>query len=297
MKIKEIIEKGRNILIKNNVEDSFIIVRQLLCKTLNVDKQYLVINDNEDVEKEKYELFNNYIEQIIKGMPLQYITNKQEFMGIEFYVNKNVLIPQPDTEILVENVLKICENIKETKEINKEECKEKVKILDLCTGSGAIAISLDSILEGKNINANIYASDISNEALEVAMKNNNLNNTNIKFINSNLFENIKEKNFDIIVSNPPYIRTDVIENELSKQVKEEPIIALDGGIDGLDFYRKIISKAKTFLNNSGYLCLEIGYDQKKEVIDLLKENKEYTEIKVIKDLSNNDRCIIAKMKL
>ena len=293
MRIKDAIEKGRNLLIENNIEDSFIIVRQLLCKTLKVDKQYLIINDNKEIKKEEYELFMNYIEQIKKGMPLQYITNKQEFMRINFYVDKNVLIPQPDTEILVENVLKICENIKKQKEENKEE----VRVLDLCTGSGAIAISLDSILKEKNINASVYASDISNEALEVAKKNNNLNNTNVKFINSNLFENIIEKEFDIIVSNPPYIRTDVIENELSKQVKEEPILALDGGIDGLDFYRKIISKANNFFNNSGYLCLEIGYDQKKEVINLLKENKEYIEIKAIKDLSNNDRCIIAKIKL
>ena len=293
MRIKDVIEKGRNLLIENNIEDSFIIIRQLLCKTLKVDKQYLIINDDKEIKKEEYELFMNYIEQIKKGMPLQYITNKQEFMRINFYVDKNVLIPQPDTEILVENVLKICENIKKQKEENKEE----VRVLDLCTGSGAIAISLDSILKEKNINASVYASDISNEALEVAKKNNNLNNTNVKFINSNLFENIIEKEFDIIVSNPPYIRTDVIENELSKQVKEEPILALDGGIDGLDFYRKIISKANNFFNNSGYLCLEIGYDQKKEVINLLKENKEYIEIKAIKDLSNNDRCIIAKIKL
>ena len=293
MRIKDVIEKGRNLLIENNIEDSFIIARQLLCKTLKVDKQYLIINDDKEIKKEEYELFMNYIEQIKKGMPLQYITNKQEFMRINFYVDKNVLIPQPDTEILVENVLKICENIKKQKEENKEE----VRVLDLCTGSGAIAISLDSILKEKNINASVYASDISNEALEVAKKNNNLNNTNVKFINSNLFENIIEKEFDIIVSNPPYIRTDVIENELSKQVKEEPILALDGGIDGLDFYRKIISKANNFFNNSGYLCLEIGYDQKKEVINLLKENKEYIEIKAIKDLSNNDRCIIAKIKL
>ena len=188
----------------------------------------------------------------------------------------------------------------------------------MCTGSGAIAISLDKILnknsEENNAeklkeeycncnkktvknqkcgNAIIFASDISSNALEVAKKNNESNGTNVKFVLSDLFENIEENKFNIIVSNPPYIRTDVIK-ELSRQVKHEPQIALDGGEDGLDFYRNIINEAPKYLNINGYLCLEIGFDQKESVINILKNTEKYCNIKAVKDLSGNDRCIIAQ---
>lgn len=286
MKIKEVIEEGKNLLNKNNFEDSGIIVKELLCHTLNKSKQYLVINMNEEVNTEDYQKFKYYINEIINGMPIQYITNKQGFIGLEFYVDENVLIPQPDTEVLVENVLEICNNIK----------TKKIKILDLCTGSGAIAISLDSALKNQNIKAEIYASDISNSALNVAKRNNEINNTNVKFINSNLFENIQDNDFDIIVSNPPYIKSNIIKT-LSKQVQNEPIIALDGGNDGLDFYRQILEQAKGFIKNNGFLCLEIGYDQRREILDLLNKYEEYKDINVIQDLSNNDRCIIMKKSL
>ena len=142
----------------------------------------------------------------------------------------------------------------------------------------------------RNWNQKIFASDISLKALEVAKKNNAKNNTNVQFILSDLFQNIDEK-FDIIVSNPPYIKTKVI-NTLSKQVQNEPKLALDGGEDGLDIYRKIINQALAYLN--GYLCLEIGFDQKNEVTSLIKENKDYENIEQIKDFSGNDRCIICK---
>lgn len=284
MKIKEVIEEGKSLLNKSGFEDSGIIARELLCYVLNKSKQYLVINMDEEVEEKNYQNFIDNINEIIDGKPIQYITNKQEFMGLEFYVDENVLIPQPDTEILVESVLDICNNIK----------TKKIKILDLCAGSGAIAISLASALKNNNIEAEIFASDISEKALEIAKKNNKNNNANVEFINSDLFTNIQDNNFDIIVSNPPYIKKHVIKT-LSKQVQSEPIIALDGGDDGLYFYKKIAEQAKKFINNNGSLCLEIGYDQKKEVVDLLKKHKEYAEINAIQDLSNNDRCIIARV--
>lgn len=283
MKIKEVIENGKNTLNQNNFEDSVIIAKELMCHVLNKSKQYLVINMDEEVEEKNYQKFNNAIKQIIEGKPIQYITNKQEFMGFEFYVDENVLIPQPDTEILVESVLQICNNIK----------NKKIKILDLCTGSGAIAISLEKILNQKNIETEIYASDISIEALKIAKKNNQKHSTNVEFIESDLFKNIKENNFDIIVSNPPYIKKHII-NTLSKQVQHEPIIALDGGKDGLDFYKKILEQAKEFIRDKGFLCLEIGYDQKTEILELFKKYNEYRDIKVLKDLSNNDRCVISK---
>lgn len=279
MNIKQALEEARNILKSNNFEDSNIIAKELLSYVLKKDKVYLTINSDTALTDTEYAEFTKYIEQIIDGKPLQYITQKQEFMGIDFFVNEDVLIPQPDTEILVETVLDIC----------KKYDKQSLRILDLCTGSGAIAISLSKIL-----NTQVFASDVSIKALKVAEKNNVLNNSKVEFIESNLFEQINGEKFDIIVSNPPYIKNEEIKL-LSKQVQNEPYIALSGGEDGLDFYRKIIDEAYKHINKNGYLCLEIGYDQKEDLIKLIKQNENYEYENCIKDLSNNDRCIIAKI--
>lgn len=279
MNIKQALEEAKNILKSNNFEDSNIIAKELLSYVLKKDKVYLTINSDTALTDTEYAEFTKYIEQIIDGKPLQYITQKQEFMGMEFFMNENVLIPQPDTEILVETVLDIC----------KRYGKQSLKILDLCTGSGAIAISLSKIL-----NTQVFASDVSIKALKVAEKNNVLNNSKVEFIESNLFEQINGEKFDIIVSNPPYIKNEEIKL-LSKQVQNEPYIALSGGEDGLDFYRKIIDEAYKHINKNGYLCLEIGYDQKEDLIKLIKQNENYEYENCIKDLSNNDRCIIAKI--
>lgn len=279
MNIKQALEEAKNILKSNNFEDSNIIAKELLSYVLKKDKVYLTINSDTALTDTEYAEFTKYIEQIIDGKPLQYITQKQEFMGMEFFVNEDVLIPQPDTEILVETVLDIC----------KRYGKQSLRILDLCTGSGAIAISLSKIL-----NTQVFASDVSIKALKVAEKNNVMNNTKVEFIESNLFEKINGEKFDIIVSNPPYIKNEEIKS-LSKQVQNEPYIALAGGEDGLDFYRKIIDEAYKHINKNGYLCLEIGYDQKEDLIKLIKQNENYEYENCIKDLSNNDRCIIAKI--
>lgn len=279
MNIKQALEEAKNILKSNNFEDSNIIAKELLSYVMKKDKVYLTINSDTALTDTEYAEFTKYIEQIIDGKPLQYITQKQEFMGMEFFVNEDVLIPQPDTEILVETVLDIC----------KRYSNQSLRILDLCTGSGAIAISLSKIL-----NTQVFASDVSTKALEVAEKNNVLNNSKVEFIESNLFEQINGEKFDIIVSNPPYIKNEEIES-LSKQVQNEPYIALAGGEDGLDFYRKIIDEAYKHINKNGYLCLEIGYDQKEDLIKLIKQNENYEYENCIKDLSNNDRCIIAKI--
>lgn len=279
MNIKQALEEARNILKSNNFEDSNIIAKELLSYVLKKDKVYLTINSDTALTDTEYAEFTKYIEQIIDGKPLQYITQKQEFMGMEFFVNEDVLIPQPDTEILVETVLDIC----------KRYSNQSLRILDLCTGSGAIAISLSKIL-----NTQVFASDVSTKALEVAEKNNILKNSKVEFIESNLFEQINGEKFDIIVSNPPYIKNEEIKS-LSKQVQNEPYIALAGGEDGLDFYRKIIDEAYKHINKNGYLCLEIGYDQKADLIKLIKQNENYEYENCIKDLSNNDRCIIAKI--
>lgn len=279
MKIKELIEYGKKILNKNEVDDSSIISRELAEYILQLNRQEIITNLEKEVKEEQKDRYYLALIEIIQGMPIQYITNTQEFMKLNFFVNENVLIPQPDTEILVEEVIKIA------------ELESKTKILDMCTGSGCIGVSLAYYLK----NAKITMSDISKNAIEIAKKNAKENKVleKTEFIKSDLFENIEEK-FDIIVSNPPYIETDVIKS-LSKQVQNEPKIALDGGKDGLLFYRKLIKEAPNFLNDNGYLCMEIGYNQKEEVIKLAKQKESFLKIEAIKDLSGNDRVIICKI--
>lgn len=279
MKIEELIEYGKKILNKNEVDDSSIISRELAEYILQLNRQEIVTNLEKEVKEEQKDRYYLALIEIIQGMPIQYITNTQEFMKLNFFVNENVLIPQPDTEILVEEVIKIA------------ELESKTKILDMCTGSGCIGVSLAYYLK----NAKITMSDISKNAIEIAKKNAKENKVleKTEFIKSDLFENIEEK-FDIIVSNPPYIETDVIKS-LSKQVQNEPKIALDGGKDGLLFYRKLIKEAPNFLNDNGYLCMEIGYNQKEEVMKLAKQEETFSKIEAIKDLSANDRVIICKI--
>ena len=276
MKIEELLRYGKEKLGKQKVEDASIISRILMQYVLKIDRNKLIINKNDNVDINKENEYKEYIEKIIKGKPVQYITNNQEFMKLNFYVDENVLIPQPDTEILVEKVIKSI------------DIMENIEILDMCTGSGCIGISL-----AKNIkNTKVTLVDISKEAIEIAKKNaiqNEVENK-ITFIQSDMFENVKGK-FDIIVSNPPYIKTDIIQT-LDKQVQNEPHIALDGGKDGLDFYKILINEAHKYLKKDGKIFLEIGYDQKQEVENLVKQSKHYKKIETIKDLSQNDRVII-----
>ena len=277
MRIKELIDYGVKLLNDNNIEDSRIIAKVLAKYILNLNNNELVSNDNKEISEEEKTRYYLALIEIMQGMPLQYITNNQEFYGLDLYVDENVLIPQPDTEILVEEVINIC-----------KKYDGKIKILDICSGSGAIGISI-----AKNIsNANIVLGDISEKAIEIAKKNAEKNGVSerVKFLKTNMFENIKEE-FDIIVSNPPYIETKTIE-ELSKQVQSEPHIALDGGEDGLDFYRILSNDAKKYLKKDGYLCVEIGYNQRENVEKLLKE-RNYKNIYSKKDLSGNDRIIVA----
>lgn len=276
MKIEELLRYGKEKLEKQKVEDTSIISRILMQYVLKIDRNKLIINKNDNVDINKENEYKEYIEKIIKGKPVQYITNNQEFMKLNFYVDENVLIPQPDTEILVEEVIKSI------------DIMENIEILDMCTGSGCIGISL-----AKNIkNTKVTLVDISKEAIEIAKKNaiqNGVENK-VTFIQSDMFENVKGK-FDIIVSNPPYIKTDIIQT-LDKQVQNEPHIALDGGEDGLDFYKMLINEAHKYLKKDGKIFLEIGYDQKQEVESLAKQSKHYKKIETIKDLSQNDRVII-----
>ena len=293
-KLKEIGKKQLK-----NLEDGNIKAHILLGFILNMSNSELVIYENKSVDEQDVNAYLQYLNEVKEGYPVQYITHNQAFMGLDFYVDENVLIPQPDTEILVEEAIRVIneKNTNITKEINKREKvidaqkinQEEYNVLDLCTGSGAIAISI-----AKYTNAKVYASDVSNEALNVARKNAKKHETNIEFINSDMFNNIEKNDFDIIVSNPPYIEKSTIPL-LDKEVQSEPQIALDGGDDGLDFYRIISEKAYRFLKKDGSIMLEIGYDQKNSVSELLARNEHYSNIECIKDLAGNDRVIIARV--
>ena len=263
MELKKVIEKGAISLKVANIESPKLKARMLMQFILNVPRQYIIVNDMQDISEEIQKEYFKAIEQLKQNIPIEHITNQKEFMKLNFFVNKNVLIPRQDTEILVEEVIDIA------KKINAK------KILDLCTGSGAIAISLAKYIP----QSQITATDISEKALKVAKKNAIMNyvDNQITFIESNLFQNIKKEKYDMIVSNPPYIKREELK-KLDKQVQKEPSIALDGGYDGLDFYRKIINQSYEYLKYKGFLCLEIGYDQKEDVIDLIKEAGNFTQI-------------------
>ncbi len=216
------------------------------------------------------------VELRLKHIPLAYIFGKTNFYGYDFMVNENVLIPRLDTEILIE---KLKEDILSQ--------NKKVSVLDIGTGSGAIAIVLK-----KETDASVSAVDVSCEALEVAKKNAETLGAEIEFALSNLFENVKGK-FDFVVSNPPYIESDVCLTLEPEVVDNEPILALDGGKDGLDFYREIINQAPNFLNDGGKLYFEIGYNQAEAVSNLMKEN--FKNIKVYKDYGGNDRVVAGEI--
>ena len=280
MTIKELLNQGIIMLKNEDIDGPKNKARAILQHTLKKSKEYTIIYDKNEVTKEERDNYVKNIKRLISGEPLQYITGVQEFMKLNFIVNKDVLIPQPDTEILVEEVIKIANKM------------ENPIILDLCTGSGAIAVSL-----AKNIpNAKIIATDISKKALEIAKYNAKLNGVlnSIDFIESNLFNKIKNIKFDVIVSNPPYIATNEIQ-KLPKDVRQEPVIALDGGKDGLDFYRKIYDKGNEFLNRQGYICVEIGYNQRESVKKIIEKKQRYVETYCIKDLCENDRVIVTQI--
>ena len=281
MLIKEAIRKGMISLKTNNIQEPNLKSRLLMQYILNKPRQYMLIHDNEELTNKQEKAYLENIEKMIKGVPLQHITHSQEFMKMNFYVNENVLIPRPDTEILVEEVINIAK---------KTNAK---KILDLCTGSWAIAISLAKYIE----NSQITAVDISEEALRIAKLNavNNNVEDKITFVKSDLFENIVKEKYDIIVSNPPYIKKDFMK-KLDKEVQQEPYIALDGGYDGLDFYRKIISEGYQYLKFKGYLCMEIGYDQKQEVFDIIKSQEKYSNTYSKIDLGGNDRIVVTTVQ-
>lgn len=280
MTIKQALVRGVTILKLEKVSTPKLKARLLLQYVLKKPRQYLIVYDTQKLTDHEEKEYLKYINLLKHGEPIEHITHQKEFMKLNFYVDENVLIPRQDTEVLVEEVIKIAKRIGAR------------NILDLCTGSGAIAISLAKYLQ----EVQLTALDISKKALDIAIANAKKNKVQdkITFVESNLFKDLGKEKYDMIVSNPPYIKREELA-KLDKEVRKEPRIALDGGKDGLDFYKKIIDSAYEYLKYGGYICLEIGYDQKEEVIKMIEDKKQYINPYCKKDLYDNDRVIIAKL--
>ena len=280
MTIKQALIKAVTVLKLEKISTPKLKARLILQYVLKKPRQYLIVYDNQKLTDKEEQEYLKYIELLTQGEPIEHITHQKEFMKLNFYVDENVLIPRQDTEVLVEEVIKIAKKIRAK------------KILDLCTGSGAIAVSLAKYLE----NVQLTALDISGKALDIAIANakNNHIQDKITFVESNLFQDLGQEKYDIIVSNPPYIKRKDMET-LDREVKKEPKLALDGGEDGLDFYRDISNKAYEYLKYGGYICLEIGYDQKEEVMQIIKDKKQYKGTYCKKDLYNHDRVIVTRL--
>lgn len=281
MNIGSLLNLATKMLKSKKIDTARLDSQLILGKVLNKDKIYLMINSSEEVEKEKEEEFLNLINKRMENMPVRYILGEVDFMGLDFYIEEGVLIPRSDTEVLVEEVLKI---------IGEDE---KLYVCDLCSGSGAIGISL--AYYRKNIMVDLI--DFYEKPEKISKKNiikNNLENQ-VKFIKSDLLkEPIKElKKYDIIVSNPPYIKEDVIETLMDDVKNYEPRSALSGGDSGLIFYERIVEESKKVLKENGILAFEIGYDQGDSVSNIMKNNG-YIDIKVVKDLAGLDRVVIGR---
>lgn len=277
MTLREIYEYGKAKLENAGIEDAAVDAWYLLEYTTGISRAMYFLKMNEVLLENMEKKYKEYIGLRISHIPLQHITGVQEFMGLEFQVNEHVLIPRQDTEVLVETVLRTL--------------KPGMKVLDMCTGSGCILISLLKLSEGI-IGTGV---DISEEALKVAEKNRSKINVEAKWLQSDLYENVTGT-YDVIVSNPPYIRTKVIE-ELKEEVKlHDPFIALDGKEDGLYFYRKIVEKSTEYLSKGGKLFFEIGHDQGESVKTLMEEAG-FSKVNVKKDLAGLDRVVFGEYNI
>ena len=282
MTIGELLIDGNKILKEANIETYILDTQLLLGKVLGKDKLYLIMNKEEEVSKFKEREFFKLIDKRKEKMPIKYILKSAEFMGLDFYVQEGVLIPRGDTEILVEEVLKI---IDDNREYN---------VCDLCCGSGAIGISIGYLRENTNVDLIDYY-DIPEKVTKRNIIKHNLN-SRATFIKSDLLEEVisKQKKYDILVSNPPYIKEEVIETLMDDVKNYEPHTALSGGKDGLYFYKKIVDDSDKVLNENGVLAFEIGHDQGKEVSDLMIE-KGYKDVRVVQDLAGHDRVVIGEL--
>jgi len=277
MNIQSAIKKGQLILRAKNIKTAELDSQMLMSKAINKEKKFLILNFDEKISRKNLESFNTLINQRANGKPVAYLINKKNFWNYEFFVNKDVLIPRPDTEILVEKVLELTKN------------KNKLNVLDVGIGSGCILLSI--LGEKKNF----YGTgvDISNKSLNICRINSHKLGLNkrLKLFKSDI-DNFNHGKYDLIISNPPYIKKNDLKCLEKDIIDFEPKRALDGGINGLSEIRKVIEKSSELIKKKGFLILEIGFDQKKNVKKILNDKGFYIK-EIVKDLAKNDRCIIS----
>ena len=276
MDINSALKKGQSILIDNNIISAKLDSEILMSQAIRKNKEFIILNLNKKIKKRDLDYFDNLIQERAKSKPIAQIIKKKDFWKYEFIVNNNVLIPRPDTEILIEQALKLVKN------------KNRLQILDIGIGSGCILMSI--LKEKKNfIGTGI---DISNKSLQISKVNGQklrINNR-LRLFKSNI-DNFNTGKYDLIVSNPPYIKKSNLKC-LEKDIGFEPKQALDGGLDGLSEIRKVINKSSELIKRSGHFIIEIGFDQKNKVKKILRDKGFYIK-KTVKDLSNHDRCIVS----
>lgn len=269
--LTNVLQDAEKYLSEAGIEEAKLDAWYLAMECFSINRSDYFLNPNREISDEQYTKYDTMIKARGQHIPYQYLLHQQEFMGLPFYVDENVLIPRQDTEVLVELAMKKA---------------DQADILDMCTGSGCIIVSLGRLCNTKSLTA----VDISSKALEVARKNAMNLKVPVTFIESNLFENVTGT-YDMIVSNPPYIPTKVIE-ELMPEVKEhEPMLALDGLEDGLHFYRILAKEASNYLNKNGSIYFEIGHNQGEDVKNLLVDAG-FIDVKIVKDLPGLDRVVM-----
>ena len=275
MKISQALNIGTKALIKNNIKSPILDCEILMSKAINKDKKFVILNSEQNLEENAFLYFKKLIEQRSSGKPIAYITGNKSFWNNQFKISEDVLIPRPDTEVIVEEVLKIVRN------------KRKLNILDIGVGSGCLLLSI--LNEKKDFNG--VGIDISKKCLDISKINASRFNLNrrVKFFKSDV-DNFVYGKYDLIISNPPYIKKFNLKYLDKDVINFEPKLALDGGLEGLSAIRKVIKKSSELIKTNGKLVLEIAFDQKKEVVKQLK-NKGFYINKVLKDLAKNDRCI------
>ncbi|MFH1709794.1 MAG: peptide chain release factor N(5)-glutamine methyltransferase [bacterium] len=276
--IKRLLDWTTDHFTKHQIENPHLEAEILLAHALATERIKLYIDFEKEPDRVALEIFKGFIKRRTKREPAAYITGNKYFMSLAFKVTRDVLIPRPETELLIENAIELSKTF------------DRVSALDIGTGSGAIAVSLARFID----NMDICATDSSQKALELALENAKKHGveSRIKFTETNLFPKEIQK-FNIIISNPPYIKTADIQN-LAPEIRDfEPIAALDGGADGLNYYRKIAEQAETYLKDDGYLLLEIGAGQSKDVVGIINDKLKPKSIRVKKDLSGLDRVVIA----
>ena len=276
MDIQSALKKGQSILIDNNIISAKLDSEILMSQAIRKNKKFIILNLHKEIKKRDLDYFDNLIQERAKSKPIAQIIKKKDFWKYEFIVNNNVLIPRPDTEILIEQALKLVKD------------KNRLQILDIGIGSGCILMSI--LKEKKNFTGT--GIDISNKSLQISKVNGQklrINNR-LRLFKSNI-DNFNTGKYDLIVSNPPYIKKSNLKC-LEKDIGFEPKQALDGGLDGLSEIRKVIKKSSELIKRSGHFIIEIGFDQKNKVKKILRDKGFYIK-KTVKDLSNHDRCIVS----